>query len=74
MAWVLDLDGVVWLGDEVIAGSPGAVDRLRAAGERLLFITNNSSLTVVAGPWPGNRTVRAGSVKTRRRTESRWAG
>ena len=46
MAWVLDLDGVVWLGDEVIEGSPGAVDRLRAAGERLLFITNNSSLTV----------------------------
>src|SRR5437016_4505717 len=46
MAWVLDLDGVVWLGDEVIEGSPGAVDRLRVAGEPLLFITNNSSLTV----------------------------
>jgi len=46
VVWVLDLDGVVWLGDDVVAGSPGAIERLRAGGERLLFITNNSSLTV----------------------------
>lgn len=42
MSWVLDLDGVVWLGDEPIAGAAAAVARLRAAGERVLFATNNS--------------------------------
>ena len=42
MAWVLDLDGVVWLGDEPIAGAAEAVRRLRDAGEQLAFVTNNS--------------------------------
>ena len=42
MAWVLDLDGVVWLGDEVIPGAVEAVRRLRAAGEQVAFVTNNS--------------------------------
>ncbi len=42
MGYALDLDGVVWLADQPIAGSAGAVARLRAAGERLLFCTNNS--------------------------------
>jgi 4-nitrophenyl phosphatase len=46
VVWVLDLDGVVWLGDEAIAGSAGAVARLRAAGETVLFATNNSSAVV----------------------------
>lgn len=43
MTWVLDLDGVVWLGDEPIPGAAGAVARLRARGERVLFATNNSA-------------------------------
>lgn len=43
MAWILDLDGVIWLGPEPIAGSAEAVARLRAAGERVCFATNNSS-------------------------------
>ena len=30
--WVLDLDGVVWLADQAIAGSAEAIERLRAAG------------------------------------------
>jgi 4-nitrophenyl phosphatase len=42
VTWVLDLDGVVWLGDEPIPGAADAVARLRAAGERVLFATNNS--------------------------------
>lgn len=42
MAWVLDLDGVVWLGSEPIAGAAEAVARLRAAGEDVLFVTNAS--------------------------------
>jgi HAD superfamily hydrolase (TIGR01450 family) len=42
VTWVLDLDGVVWLGDAAISGAAAAVDRLRADGERVLFATNNS--------------------------------
>lgn len=46
MSWVLDLDGVVWLADRPIPGSPEAVNRARADGQRIVFVTNNSSLTV----------------------------
>jgi len=42
VTWVLDLDGVVWLGDEPIPGAADGVARLRARGERVLFATNNS--------------------------------
>jgi len=44
MAWVLDLDGVVWLGDRSIAGAAESVAELRSAGQRVLFVTNNSSV------------------------------
>ena len=43
VAWALDLDGVIWLGDQSIPGSAEAVARLRAAGEPVAFVTNNSS-------------------------------
>ena len=46
MTWALDLDGVVWLGDQPIAGAAEAIERLRGKGERVLFLTNNSSLNV----------------------------
>jgi 4-nitrophenyl phosphatase len=42
MGWVLDLDGVVWLGDEPIPGAADAVRRLQRAGETVRFVTNNS--------------------------------
>ncbi|HET9059843.1 MAG TPA: HAD-IIA family hydrolase [Acidimicrobiales bacterium] len=42
MTWALDLDGVVWLAGERIPGAPEAVAMLRAAGERVVFLTNNS--------------------------------
>jgi HAD superfamily hydrolase (TIGR01450 family) len=42
VAWVLDLDGVIWLADHPLPGAADAVARLRAAGERVLFVTNNS--------------------------------
>ncbi len=44
--WLIDLDGVVWLSGEEIPGSAAALDRLRTAGESLLFVTNNSAPTV----------------------------
>jgi glycerol 3-phosphatase-2 len=40
--WVLDLDGVVWLGGEVVPGAADAVARLRAVGEEVVFVTNNA--------------------------------
>ena len=46
MAWILDLDGVLWLSDEGIPGSADAIARLRANGERVLFVSNNSSARV----------------------------
>jgi glycerol 3-phosphatase-2 len=42
VAWILDLDGVVWLADQAIPGAAAAVARVRAAGERVGFVTNNS--------------------------------
>lgn len=44
--WALDLDGVLWRGDAPIAGSAEAVARLRARGDRVVFLTNNSAGTV----------------------------
>jgi ribonucleotide monophosphatase NagD (HAD superfamily) len=41
-----DLDGVIWLSHQPIDGSPEAIARLRAAGHRVLFVTNNSSAKV----------------------------
>ncbi len=41
-----DLDGVVWRGDAPIAGAAGGVAQLRDGGWRVLFTTNNSSLTI----------------------------
>lgn len=46
MAWLLDLDGVMWLGDQPIYGAADAVARLRSNGQRVVFLTNNSSATV----------------------------
>lgn len=46
MPWVLDLDGVVWLGGEVVPGAADAVACLRAAGEAVVFVTNNASARV----------------------------
>lgn len=41
-----DLDGVVWLAHQPIPGSVEAIAQLRAAGHRVLFVTNNSSARV----------------------------
>jgi HAD superfamily hydrolase (TIGR01450 family) len=43
--WVIDLDGVIWLTGEPIAGVDRAVADLQRAGVRTLFATNNSAPT-----------------------------
>jgi HAD superfamily hydrolase (TIGR01450 family) len=48
VAWAIDLDGVVWLGRQPIDGADRAVARLRAAGEPVVFVTNNSSKRIEA--------------------------
>ncbi|MDQ4097961.1 MAG: HAD-IIA family hydrolase [Actinomycetota bacterium] len=40
---IIDLDGVIWLAEEPLPGSGEAVERLRKAGHRVLFVTNNSN-------------------------------
>jgi glycerol 3-phosphatase-2 len=40
---LLDLDGVVYIGPDPIAGAPDALAKARAAGMRLAFVTNNAS-------------------------------
>ncbi len=41
-----DLDGVVWLGGVPIPGSVAAIERLRAAGVRVVFVSNSSAPTI----------------------------
>jgi HAD superfamily hydrolase (TIGR01457 family) len=44
-ALFVDLDGVAYLGDDVIPAAPGAVAAARSAGVSLAFVTNNASRT-----------------------------
>jgi HAD superfamily hydrolase (TIGR01450 family) len=44
---LLDLDGVVYLGEQPIPGAPDALAAARRAGMRLAFVTNNASRTPV---------------------------
>ncbi len=44
-ALFIDLDGVVYRGEQVIPAAPGVLERLRALNAKLLFLTNNSART-----------------------------
>jgi phosphoglycolate/pyridoxal phosphate phosphatase family enzyme len=44
-AIMLDLDGVVYLEGKPLPGVPGAIEKLRARGLRVLFVTNNAADT-----------------------------
>jgi 4-nitrophenyl phosphatase len=44
-AFIIDLDGVLYLLNDEIPGSSDAVNRLEAEGKRFVFLTNNSSAT-----------------------------
>jgi NagD protein len=39
--YILDLDGTVYLGDMLLPGAKRAIDVLRAAGSRVVFLSNN---------------------------------
>ena len=43
--WLVDLDGVIWLGDDPIPGAAAAVRALVDSGRRVGFFTNNSFST-----------------------------
>lgn len=40
----LDLDGVVWRGDEAVEGAPEMIERLKAHGFKIRYVSNNSGL------------------------------
>ena len=42
---VLDLDGVVYVGKRAVDGAVDALDRVRAAGMKVAFVTNNAART-----------------------------
>merc|ERR1719353_750607 len=41
--FIFDCDGVIWRGDDVIAGVPAVLDKLRDLGKKIFFVTNNST-------------------------------
>jgi NagD protein len=43
--YVIDMDGVIYHGHQVIPGAHDFLDRLRAGGHKFLFLTNNSQWT-----------------------------
>jgi HAD superfamily hydrolase (TIGR01457 family) len=66
-AFLFDLDGVLYRGTEPIRGAAAALDRLRASGKRLAFVTNNSGATpegVVERLTTVGVVARAGEVET----------
>lgn len=42
-AFAFDLDGVIWLAHHILPEAPAAIQAVRDAGKRLLFLTNNAS-------------------------------
>jgi len=42
-AFIFDCDGVIWRGDKLIEGIPETIEALRAAGKKMIFVTNNST-------------------------------
>jgi HAD superfamily hydrolase (TIGR01450 family) len=80
---LIDLDGVVWIGRELVPGSVEALRALLAAGKRIVFVTNNpgrlpeayaerlQGLGVAVGP---EQIVTAGTVVARLAGEAAGAG
>ncbi|WP_046468546.1 HAD-IIA family hydrolase [Allosalinactinospora lopnorensis] len=47
-AALVDLDGVVYIGSQAVPAAPEAVEKARAAGMRVVFVTNNAARTPAA--------------------------
>ena len=45
---IIDLDGVVYKGKQMIAGADVAIKRFRQAGKKIIFLTNNSAGSTLA--------------------------
>src|SRR6201999_3864321 len=81
--FLVDLDGVVWVGRYPVPGSPEALATMLAAGKEIVFVTNNrskppaayagrlQSLGVEVGP---DRIVTAGMVVARLAAEAAGPG
>jgi glycerol 3-phosphatase-2 len=81
--FLIDLDGVIWIGPEPVPGSVEALRQLQAAGKRVAFVTNNPGrlpgayaerllgLGVEVGP---GQIVTAGVVAARLAAEAAGAG
>jgi phosphoglycolate/pyridoxal phosphate phosphatase family enzyme len=41
--FIFDCDGVIWRGDSLIDGIPETLEKLRAMGKKMFFVTNNST-------------------------------
>lgn len=41
--FIFDCDGVIWRGDSLIDKVPSVLEKLRAMGKRMFFVTNNST-------------------------------
>lgn len=46
--FLVDLDGVVWLGREPLPGAAGALRELLERGKELVFVTNNPGRAAAA--------------------------
>ena len=44
-AYIFDLDGTIYLGDDLLPGASGLVERLRSAGKVVRFLSNNPTKT-----------------------------
>jgi glycerol-1-phosphatase len=68
---IVDLDGVIWTGDETVDGAPEAIAAVRANGTRVVFLTNEARrersalaarLTAIGIPAAETEVVTSGSV------------
>jgi len=65
--FVIDMDGTLWIGDELVDGSADAVAALREADKHIAFVTNNPRKTAedyVAKLWGLGMQASAGEVVT----------
>jgi len=81
--FLIDLDGVVWVGREAVPGAVEALRALREAGKEVVFVTNNPArrpgayaerLREAGVPVAGERVVTAGTATARLAAERLGAG